>query len=54
MAENSINENHLAASNNQGFITKVQRWERTILGSTSEDGSSNYVHKEDIANYNVC
>ena len=46
-----MNENLLAASNNKDFVAKLHSWERTNFGSTSKDGSNNYVDKEDIPNY---
>ena len=48
MESDSMNENPLAASNNKDFVDKSHSWGITNLGSASEDGSNNYLDKENI------
>ena len=46
-----MSEHPVAASSNQDFVDNTPSWERTNLGSTSEDGSNNYVEKEVLSSY---
>ena len=51
MKGDSVSENHVVASNNKDFVDNTPSWERTNLGSTSKDGSNNYLDKEDLSSY---
>ena len=41
MKRDSMSENPATASNNKDFVDNMPSWERTNLGSTSEDRSNN-------------
>ena len=51
MKRDSVSENLMVASNNRDFVDNMPSWERINLDSTSEDGSNNYLNKDDLSSY---
>ena len=47
----SMFEHHMSSSNNQELVDNTPSLEKANLGSTSEDGSNNYIHKEELPSY---